>query len=165
VAQEFEPEALALAGTLDQAGDVGHGVPHLAGVDDAEVGVQGRERVVGDLGARGGHGRDQAGLAGRRVADEGDIRDGLEFKLDIAFPPVGAEKGEAGGLALGGSEGGVAEPALSAGGDDDPEPRFGHVGQFVAFGVLHHGAKRHRQLENLAGEAGAVVAHPGAAVG
>ena len=49
VAEELQAEALALAGAGDQARDVGDGVADLTGLDDAEVGHQGGERVVRDL--------------------------------------------------------------------------------------------------------------------
>ena len=49
VAEELEAEALALARALDEAGHVGDRVAGLPRLDDAEVRVQGRERVVGDL--------------------------------------------------------------------------------------------------------------------
>jgi hypothetical protein len=165
VAEELQAEALALAGAFDESGDVGDGVPHLTGVDDTEVGVQGREGVVGDLGPGGGDGRDQAGLARRRVTDECDIRHGLELEEHVAFVAVGTQQGEPGGLALGGGEGGVAEPALAAGGDDDAVADLGHIGELVTLGVLDDGAQRHGQLDDVAAVAVAVVTHAGSAVG
>ena len=59
VAEELEAEALALARALDEAGHVGDRVADVARLDDAEVRVQRRERVVGDLGPRGGDRRDR----------------------------------------------------------------------------------------------------------
>ena len=59
VRQEAVPEPGALAGALDEPGDVGdHGRP-LAEVQHAEVGVDGRERVRGDLGVRPRQRREQ----------------------------------------------------------------------------------------------------------
>ena len=95
VAEELQPEALALAGALDEAGDVGDGEAHVARLDDAEVRMQGRERVVGDLRARRRDGGDEARLAGRGVADERDVGDGLQLEEDVALPAGRAEQREA----------------------------------------------------------------------
>ena len=127
--------------------------------------MQGGERVVGDLRPRGRQGGDEARLAGGRVADEGDVGDGLELEDDVALVAGDAEEREAGGLALGGGEGGVAEPALAAGGGDEAHARLAHVGELVAVAILDDGAERHGQLEVSAVGAGAVVAHARAAVG
>ena len=53
VTQEVVAQALALAGAFDQARDVGDGEADIAGLDNAEVGNEGGEGVVGDLGPRG----------------------------------------------------------------------------------------------------------------
>mgnify|MGYP001738723730 CR=1 FL=1 len=68
VPQEVQSQTFALGGSGDEAGDVGNGVAHVAGLDDPEVGYEGREGVVGDLGAGGAHGGDEGGLAGAGVA-------------------------------------------------------------------------------------------------
>ena len=52
VAQEGMTETGAAAGALDEPGHVGDGRPAVVAVaelDDAEVRLEGRERVVGDL--------------------------------------------------------------------------------------------------------------------
>ena len=49
VAEELEAEPLALARALDEPGHVGDGEADVAGLHDAEVRVERRERVVGDL--------------------------------------------------------------------------------------------------------------------
>ena len=126
--------------------------------------MQGRERVVGDLRLRGTEGRDEARLAGAREADQRDIRHRLQLEEDVALPAGGAEQREAGRLALGVRERGVAETALAAGGDDEAHAGLVEVGELVAVGGLHDGAERHGQLERLALVAGAVVAHAGTAV-
>ena len=49
VAQEADAQSLAEMGALDEPGDVGDDERSvLADVDDAEVGGQGREGIVGD---------------------------------------------------------------------------------------------------------------------
>ena len=52
--------------------------------DDPEPRLERGERVVRDLGARGRHCGDEAGLARAGEADERDVRDGLEFEDDVA---------------------------------------------------------------------------------
>ncbi len=49
VPQELVAESAPLAGPLDESGNVGDRERDVAGPDHAEVGDQGRERVVGDL--------------------------------------------------------------------------------------------------------------------
>ena len=115
VAQELQPEALALAGAGDQPRDVGDGEAHLARLDDAEVGHQRGERVVGDLRPRGGQRRDQAGLAGARVADQGHVGDRLQLQDDVAAPPGSPSSAKPGALRRGRGQRGVAEPALATG--------------------------------------------------
>ena len=118
VAQEVVAEAAALAGALDQAGYVGDGERRVAGGHDAEVGHQGGERVVGDLGPGPRDRGDQAGLAGAREADQADVGDDLELEHDLELVAGLAEQREAGRLALGRRQRGVAEAAAAAGGDD-----------------------------------------------
>ncbi|CAH0327828.1 hypothetical protein SRABI128_06503 [Microbacterium sp. Bi128] len=86
VTEELQAQALALARAFDESGHVGDREADVAGLHDAEVRVQRRERVVGDLGPRGGDGGDEARLTGRREADQRHIGDGLELEDDIALP-------------------------------------------------------------------------------
>ncbi len=164
VAEELEAEALALAGAFDEAGHVGDREAHVARLDDTEVRVQRREGIVGDLGPRRRDRGDQARLARRRVAHQGDVGDGLQLEEDIALPPGRAQQGEAGRLALGVGERRVAEAADAAGGDDEAHARLDHVDERLAGDVLDDGADRHGQLEALSGGAGAVIAHAEPAV-
>ena len=164
VAEELEPEALAFAGAFDEPGDVGDCVAHLTGLDDAEVRVQRRERIVGDLGPCRRDRGDQTRLARRRIAHERDVGHGLELEEDIAFPAGCAQQCEAGGLALRVRERGIAETADAAGSDDESHSRLDHVDERLARHVLHDGADGNLQLERFAGRTGAVVAHPEAAV-
>ncbi len=114
VAQEVVAEAAALAGALDEAGDVGDGEGGVAGRDHAEVGHQRGERVVGDLRPRPRQRRDEAGLAGAGEADQPDVGHHLELEDHGQLVAGLAEQREAGGLALGGGERGVAETAAAA---------------------------------------------------
>ncbi len=150
VAEELQAEPAALARTLDEAGHVGDREAGVAGLDDAQVGREGGEGVVGDLGPGGGHGRDQAGLAGARVADQGHVGDGLELEHDGAGLAGLAQQGEAGRDPPGAGQGGVAEPAAAAGGDDEPGAVAEHVGEDLALGGGHDGAVGHAQLDVVA---------------
>ena len=63
VLQELEAEAVALAGALDEAGQVGEGEALVADADDTEHRLQRSERVFGDLGPGVGDGGEQGRLA------------------------------------------------------------------------------------------------------
>ena len=165
VAQEVVAEALAFAGAFDQAGNVGDGEADFAGLDHTEVGDQGGERVVGDLGPGSGHGGDEAGLAGGREAHQGDVGDGLQFQDDVAGFAFDAEQGEARGAALLGGQGRVAQAAQAAGGGDVFGAFAHEVGQDGAVLGLDHGAVGDGEDQGFAVLAAAPVAHAGAAVG
>ena len=49
VTQELQTESSTLRGTLDEARHVRNGVAHLSGLNNAEVGVKGSERVISNL--------------------------------------------------------------------------------------------------------------------
>ena len=166
VAQEVVAETAALAGALDQAGHVGHGEGDVTADDDAEVGDQRGERVVGDLGPGARDRGDQRRLAGARVADQADVGDDLELEGDGAFGAVLAEQGEAGGLARGGGERRVAETAATALGDDQLGLGSGQVGEALAgVGVGDHGPVGDRQHDVVAVGPVLVVAAAGLAAG
>ena len=59
VAQELMAQALALARTLDEAGDVGNDIGVLAGTHHAQIGHERGKRVVSNLGAGGTHARNE----------------------------------------------------------------------------------------------------------
>src|SRR5690625_3377480 len=165
VPQEVQPQPPPLARAGDEPGDVGHGVALLAGLDDAEVGHQRGEGVVGDLRAGGGHGRDEAGLARAGEADERDVRDALQLQDEVGGLPLLTEQGETGRLAPRGGEGGVAQPATAAGGGDVPGAGTDEVGEDLAVGGLDDGAVGDREHEVLPVLAVAQVAGALGAVG
>src|SRR5690606_36865014 len=106
----------------------------------------------------------QAGLSRRRVADQSDIRDGLELEYDIALVARRSEQGEAGGLALGARQRRVAEATLATFRDDEALAGDDHVDEDVTIGVLHDGADGREELEWLACIPRAVVTHTESAV-
>ena len=86
VAQELVTQADAAVGAFDQAGQVGQDEDAFAaGVDDAEVGVLGRERIVGDLRLGLRQPAEQRRLAGVGQADQAGVGDDLQFQDEPAF--------------------------------------------------------------------------------
>ena len=160
VAQEVVTEAPALGGTLDQTRHVGDGERRLAGGDHAEVGDEGGEGVVGDLGPRPRDRRDDRRLAGAREADEADVGDDLELEAYVELVTGLPQQREAGCLALRRGQRGVAETAPAAAGDHHRRAGTDEVGEHVALAVLDQGAAGHGQDEVLA--VGAVAVRAGA---
>src|SRR5574340_962436 len=115
VAQKLVPQAMALGGSLDQAGNVGDDkAAVLIGPYYAQIGMQGGERIIGHLGAGGGHGADEGGFAGVGHAQQADVRQHFEFQVQVAALPFLAV-GELAGCAVGaGFEMEVAEAATAA---------------------------------------------------
>ena len=101
-------------------GHVGDRRPPLvlvAEVEDAEVRLERRERVIGDLRAGRREGGEQRRLAGVREADEADVGDEAELEAEPALLARLAVLGVLRRLVGGGLEVGVAESAASAAGD------------------------------------------------
>lgn len=123
VAEEAVAEARALVRALDEAGNVGNDegllVGRFADGDDTEVGLESGEGVVGDFGFGGGDARDERGLAGVGIADEGDVGEDFEFEAEGEFFAGVAHFVLAGSLMGGGGEVLVAATAATAVGDDD----------------------------------------------
>ena len=75
--EELDAEACAEMRAFDETGEVGNGegfgVWVLAHLDDAEVGLERGEGVVGNFGLGGGEARDEGRLADIGVADEAGV--------------------------------------------------------------------------------------------
>ena len=127
VAQELGAEAGAEVRAFDEAGHVGDDegllIRLFAHGDDAEVGFEGGEGVVGDLGLGGGDAGDEGGLAGVGIADQADVGQQLEFQAVIALLAGAAQFVLARGLVDAGGEVLVAASAAPALGDDDAARR------------------------------------------
>ena len=95
--QKSIPESLARVRSFDKAGHVGDDEAAIAAQrHHTKIRHQGRERVVGDFGTRGRNPRDQRRLAGVGIADEADVCEQLEMKLELfgfAREPVFAAAG------------------------------------------------------------------------
>ena len=166
VTEELVAKALALARAFDEARDICRDErADVAGAHYAEVGDEGRERVVGNLGARGAHARDERALAHARHAHEGGVGHELHLELDPVLEGGLALLGKGGRPAHGGHKVDVASAARAAGAHDDALPRSREVGDLVeglhGVGVefAHHGA-----AGNLEDEVLAVAAMPARAL-
>ena len=98
MSQELVAEPGALGGSLDEPRHVRDGeLPLVRPVDDAENGLERRERVVGDLRLGVGDAAKQRGLAGVRQPGERRVDDQLQAKVDVAARrpgrPVSAKRG------------------------------------------------------------------------
>ena len=133
VPEELVAQAVPLVRPLDQARDVGdHERPVGPRVDGPQVGILGRERIIGDLGMGPRDPREQGRLAGVRQPDEPDVGDDLQLQADPALlaglPVLDLPRGPVGARL----EMGVAIPAPSPLGDGHPIVGMLHVLQDVA---------------------------------
>ena len=126
---------------------------------DAEVRLERRERVVGDLRLGRRDDADQRALADVREADEGDVGHQLQLELEPALLAVLALLGEGRRPPLVGEELGVAAPAAPAGGGHPAVAVAQQLGEHLAgVQVLDDRALRHRDHESLAAPAVEVLA-------
>ena len=94
VLEEAQPQAGALGGPLDQPRHVGHHeVLVHAELHHAQVGHQGGEGVVGDLGLGGGNGANQRRLAGVGHAQQAHVGHHLHLQAQVAALTLGARRG------------------------------------------------------------------------
>jgi hypothetical protein len=75
----------ALRGAFDQTRQIGHDELVVVAAHDAQLRLQRREGIVGDLGSGAGRRREEGRLAGIRQTDEPDIGDQLEPQPDPAL--------------------------------------------------------------------------------
>ena len=86
VAQELVAEPGAFGGAFDQARNVGDDEALLGrDADDAEIRMQRRERIVGDLRPRVRDRRDQRRLAGVRHAEQADVGEHAQLEPQRAL--------------------------------------------------------------------------------
>ena len=164
VPQELQPQALALVRPRNEAGHVGDGVALRPRRHDAEVGHQGRERIVGDLRPRGRQHRHERGLACGREADEPDVGERLELEHDVGGLAGLAEQRETGGLASRRGQRLVAQPPAATPSDDVLGAHAQQVDDDGPVEVLEDGAFRDRQDQVVALGAVPLVATTGFAV-
>jgi len=123
VLEELDAQTCTQMRSFDEAGEVGDGegfrVRKVADLDDAEVGFERGEGVVGDLGFGGGEARDERGFADVRVTDQTGVGEQAQFEAVVALFAGAAELVLARSLVGAGGEVLVAASAASAAGDDD----------------------------------------------
>ncbi len=166
--RNWMPRPCAEVRAFDEAGEVGDGegfgVGIVADLDDAEVGLEGGEGVVGDLGFGGGEARDQRGFADVGVADEAGVGEETEFEAVGAFFAGAAEFVLARGLMGAGGEVLVAASAATAAGDDDGLVGVGEVvDELAGVVVVEESADGDLEGDGFAGVSGAVGAEAVAA--
>jgi len=151
VAEEVVAEAVAFAGALNEARDIGDNKAGVTDADDAEHGLEGREGIVRDFRfCRGDHG-EQCGLAGVREADETYVCDEFEFYGNVQFFTGHAGSGELRCLADGVTEVDIALTAAAALGNDLLLSFFREIGNdFAGLEVLEDGADRYADAQILA---------------
>ena len=145
VPQEAEAEAFALAGTLDDAGNVGHDERLVVTIGhDAQAWLHGSERVVGYLRACGRDCAEQGGLARVGEAHQSHVGQQFQFEDDGHFLHRFAGLCKAWRLARGGAEVPVAQASAAALEQDDFLAVLGDVTQVLPrLGIVGHCAAGH----------------------
>ena len=163
--QEVVAEACALAGALDDAGDIGqHKALPLADVHDAEVGEQRGEVVVRYLGMGVGHHAQKRALAHVGEAHQAHVGQQLELQQHGVRLAGQAGLGEAGRLARGGGEALVAPAAAAAAAGDKVLAGAHVVHDGAGVRVADDGADGDAQDNALTVPARAALAAAGGAV-
>ena len=161
MAQELVPQPGALAGALNQAGNVGHHKALLwPDAHHAQIGVERGEGVIGNFGACVADGGNEGGFARIGHAQQAHIGQHLEFEPQAFFLARIAECFLAGCAVDGAFESQVAKTAVAAFGDQDFFARHQQLEQNLAgFGVADDGAHRHFEGDVVTGRAKHIAAH------
>lgn len=164
VAEEAVAESGALVRALDEAGNVGDDEGFLIGSfadgNDAEVGLECGEGVVGDFGFGRRDARDEGGLADVGVADDADIGEDLELEAEGELFAGVAHFMLARSLVGGRGEVLVAAAAAAGAGDDDALVGMLEVVDEVAgFLVVDHCADGDLEDDVVSVATGAVGTH------
>ena len=130
-----------------------------------QIGVQGGERIVGHLGARGRHRADEGGLARVGHAEQADVGQHLQFQLQFAAFAFFAGRALARRAVGAGLEMQVAQSASAAFGQHDLFAVVSEVGNdLAAVDVGDDSTDRHMQDDIVGALAIAVRAAPGFSV-
>ena len=163
VAEEARAQPRPLVGALDQPRDIGQHEVARRRAHHAEVGVERREGVVGDLGLGRAHGRQEGGLAGIGETDDAGVGDQLEPEPDGHLLARLAGVGAARRLIGRGLEMRIAEAAVAAPGDARALAGLDQLRQHRLLVLGQHlGAGGQLDHQVLPGRAGAVLAHAAA---
>ena len=157
VTEELVAEPLALARALDETRDVGdHERGVLTRTDDAQVGDERGEGVVGDLWLGGADPGDERALSDRGHAHKGNVGHELHLELDPVLSGRLALLGKRRRATGGGHEVDVSATAQATRGHDDLLAGLCEVGDLEGGGhrlgvkLANDGAKRDAQDEVLA---------------
>ena len=149
-------QALALARTLDETGNVGNDVRIFAGTHHAEVGHERGKRIVGDLGSGCTHARDKRGFAHRGEAHERGIGHELHLELNPVLLGRLAQLSERGRAAHRRHKMRIAQATGATRGHDDALAIMHQVGNLEHRGLrlgielAHHGAHGYLKDQVLA---------------
>ena len=147
-------------GTLDQAGNVGEHEFAALRTHDAELRMQRRERIIGDLRLGRADDGEEGRFAGSGQADEAGIRNQFQPQPDPALLAFLAGIGVARRAVGGGFEMRVAEAAIAAFGQHEFFAELGEVmDQRFAILIENLGTYRNLEHDRFAVGAMAVLAH------
>ena len=160
VLEKAQAEPLPFVRALDDAGDVGDDErPMVRQSHDAEVRLECREGIVGDLGPRRRDHRQQRALAGVRLAEQADVGDQFEDQLDPALLACFAGLPFARRLMGGRGEVLVAAPPAAALRDEQRLVGLDHLAEdLTRVRVANLGTCRHGHEHVVAGFARHVLA-------
>ena len=140
-------------GARDDPRDVGHDEgARVRQADHAKLRLEGRERIVGDLGAGGGDHGEQRALSRVRLTQQADVGDQLEDELELALLAVLAGFPFAWALVRRRRKPGVAAAAPPAPPDEERVARGHDLAELrAARGITDFGARRNGEVEVGAG--------------
>ena len=141
VAEKLESEPPALRCPGNESGNVSDRVALVSRLHHTEVRYQRGKRIIGNLGASGGHGRDDGGLACTWEANERHIGNRLELENNFRFLALIPKKSEAWGLALRGCERRIAQAARATARNDVAGLRANQICENLAIGGAHYSAR------------------------
>ncbi len=158
VTQKIVTQSDAHVGAFNETGNVGKDRAVTGGfADDAKVGDEGGEGVVGDFGPCGGEGRDQGRFSGVGQADDAHFSEELEFEAEFALFAFFSRLRSFGGAVVVGEESGVSESAFAAFDDENGLIVVGEVADQVSgVCVEDFGAAGNQDNAIVAGWSGAV---------
>ena len=149
--EEADADAAAFVGALDDAGNVGHYERTVVPVaDDAEIGLQGGEGVIGDFRPGGGDAGEEGGFPGVGESDQTHVRENLQFQDEPSLHALFARLGETRCLLGGALEMVVAVAAATAAAEDPLLSRIDHLEEnLLALGILDDRSDGHLQDDVL----------------
>ena len=165
VAQELVAKPSTFGRAIDQARNIGHDHLAFASAHHAQVGHQGRERIVGNLGASSRDARDKGALTRIGETHEGHV--GEEPKLDVVPNLLAhlALLGKGRHPTLVGQELGVASPTSSAFSCEPAVASVNQVGDDLATAIADHRALWHGHNQIFATSSVLLLARAVGAIG